>query len=72
MEKLVKNGTEEVNFQAYQELAGRFIRGTTEERTKFIFNIMKNAQTIKASDLLGKLNFHKVFNEVCTYSNHLT
>ena len=25
---------------------------------------MKNAQTIKASDLLGKLNFHKVFNEV--------
>ena len=50
----MKNGTDEVNFQAYQELAGRFVRGTTEERTKFIFNIMKNAQTIKASDLLGK------------------
>ena len=54
----MKNGTDEVNFQAYQELAGRFVRGTTEERTKFIFNIMKNAQTIKASDLLGKSNFH--------------
>jgi len=53
LEKLVKNGTDEVNFQAYQELAGRFVRGTTEERTKFIFNIMKNAQTIKASDLLA-------------------
>ena len=26
LEKLVKNGTDEVNFQAYQELAGRFVR----------------------------------------------
>ena len=53
LEKLVKNGTDEVNFQAYQELAGRFVRGTTEERTKLIFN-MRNAQIIKASELLGK------------------
>ena len=49
----MKNGTDEVNFQAYQELAGRFVRGTTEERTKFIFN-MRNAQIIKASELLGE------------------
>ena len=53
LEKLVKNGTDEVNFQAYQELAGRFVRGTTEERTKLIFN-MRNAQIIKASELLGE------------------
>lgn len=52
-EKIVKNGTNEVSFQVYQELAGRFVRGTTEERTKLIFEI-RNAQIIKASELLGK------------------
>ena len=54
LEKLVKNGSNEVSFQAYQELAGRFVRGTTEERTKLIFSINNNAQLIKASQLLGK------------------
>ena len=55
-EKVIKNGTEEVSFQVYQELAGRFVRGTTEERTKLIFNMRNNAQIIKASELLGKLS----------------
>ncbi len=56
MERLVKtaagSGNTEVTFQVYQELAGRFVRGTTEERTKLIFSLT-NAQEIRASELLA-------------------
>jgi hypothetical protein len=51
LEDLIKAGGENVAFQAYQELAGRFVRGTTEERTKLIFKLVaeNDAQTITVS-----------------------
>ena len=49
LEKCLKNESHELTFHAYQEMAGRFVRGTTEERAKLIFKLIdnKNAQTIK-------------------------
>ena len=46
-EKLLRNGGNDLSFQIYQELAGKFVKGTTEERTKLIFADRQNAQTIK-------------------------
>ena len=54
LEKCLKNGGEDLTFHAYQEMAGRFVRGTTEERAKLIFKLVdnKNAQTIKVHNLI--------------------
>ena len=49
VEKLLKNGSNELQFQTYQDVAGNLVKGTTEERTKLIFKLMnnENAQAIK-------------------------
>ena len=49
LEKLIRGDGNALSFQIYQDLAGRFVKGTTEERTKLIFKLMKdeNVQTIK-------------------------
>ena len=51
LEKCLKNEGEQLTFHAYQEMAGRFVRGTTEERAKLIFKLVdnNNAQTIKVN-----------------------
>ena len=59
--KLIRNGDSEVvSFQAYQELAGRFVKGTTEERAKLIFKLVESKKDgiIKVSLIM--LNFRIV------------
>ena len=58
LEKCLKSGSEELTFHAYQEMAGRFVRGTTEERAKLIFKLVdnKNAQTIKVNQIARLVN----------------
>ena len=57
VEKLLKNGSNELQFQTYQDVAGNLVKGTTEERTKLIFKLMKNesAQAIKVENFLKSL-----------------
>ena len=59
LEKLIRGDGNALSFQIYQDLAGRFVKGTTEERTKLIFKLMKdeNVQTIKV--IIHILSNHK-------------
>lgn len=52
-----------LSFQGYQELAGKLVRGTAEERAKLILASAPNAQVIKASQLLA---FIEDINDIFT------